>query len=251
MSLAYALPPPSGLGLSVGKSFFLDNTLRKKASVSPAREYLRKVAQQQPGVPAGTAPAAGPDIFDRFRDIWNFIRHGLTLLWYKKGAMAGTLSNDQWKSFQNAAQGLANNRTFKDVHGWWYGGNNKDAWGKYEGLPQASVNLQHLHNLKKHYEANGVAGVQGYYDRNKGLSSKGLQGTLDWAKKYGYMNEEDHKKYSSMLPWSDPNTFKGRVAGVYDKGKKVVNTINKWDLTGVTKMLFPGLGLLPLFGSNE
>ena len=227
MSYSCTLTVPSGLGLLCTTR----PIIRKKANVE-RREILRKIAQQQPApaptttpTPTPTVNAASPDIFDRFRDIWNFIKHGLTLLWYKGRARTGNLNNEQWNRFQEAAQGLANNRTFKDVHGWWYGKDADEKWKKWGYLGTAARDLKHLHRLRAIAEktSNDPNALQGYYKRKK-VSSESLKNTIDYFKKYHGATDDDFKGVTDLkLDAVNPNATAGWFARGWNGIKKVWN----------------------------
>lgn len=110
-------------------------------------------AQNVGGTPQNaTAPAAPQQsygLFNRFSDIFNFIKHMWTMLKYRSGARAGTLKDNEWAEFQDAAKGLGNNRTFKDIHNLWWGSKEgAERWKKYEGLHDFTKALPAMHRTK-------------------------------------------------------------------------------------------------------
>lgn len=247
MSYAYAMQPPVGLGLlNTRGSSFLASTIRKRANEeSPTKALLRKIAQNTmptqtaPSAPTSGAPARGYDIFDRFRDFWNFIKHGVTLLWYKGRAAKGQLTPQEWKNFQEASHGMANNKTLRDVYKFWYGPQATQKFQRFSQLGTVADTLPHVFSLKKNWETYNDRGrLRAHYQNlrdTKGLTPEKLRTTLGYARRFGDMSEADYRHYTDVLPvLTEQNQAVGFSKAVGNKLRRIpyigpaINRVSNW-----------------------
>ena len=213
MSVACTLQYPIGLGLRKEASFNRVKGLRlhKRADAMTQpmnRSFLDKLPSNFASVQAA-APQAAPQeaqsygLSNRLSDIWDFIKHGMRMLWYRKGMKAGTLTPEQWKAVQESAASLGNNRTFKDAYKLWYGKDRgEQEFHRISGLQGVTNNMPHLYKLRDMFQGGttikSILDAKKYWKDNK-LNRDSLQSTLDYGKKYGYVSDDDYSKYSDNL----------------------------------------------------
>ena len=179
---------------------------REQRSSQP--QSSRPPAQGAVNQPPAASKPGEYDIFSRMRDIWDFIKHGMTLLWYRSGARKGTLTPKQWKSFQASASALGKNRTLSDLYNSWYGTEGPQRFNRFSQLGNVATDLQHLHAMKNL----GYAGARSYINKNK-LDYSRLKGTVDYLKRYGHINDADYHKYLTALGVTSGNYWDAVKSG--------------------------------------
>lgn len=217
MSTACVLQPPVGLGLRKDASFSKIIGLRKRAAVpmqSQAtvpynRSFIDKlpsnfpVAQQQADPQPQPQQQTSYGLGDRLSDIWSFIKNGLTMLWHRRGMKEGTLTPEQWRSVQESATALGNNRTLKDLYKWWNGDQQgEEKFKRISGLAGVTQNMPHLYKLRDTFKGgvnpSSLLAARNYWKENN-LDPRGLRSTLDYGKQYGYLSDKDYDEYTSNL----------------------------------------------------